>query len=176
MSSSELDEAQGLTADQAREWLRANGWTYCHRGPANDQGHPYAGWGKGKHWIHDDGDGMYLDNAISQIADERGESEQATLRELNPRLRPGLPSDAAVYAHRPMGGVWIGCHGELGHGGSIVFLSFDRDDDTVALWDGEEWHNMETEMIEDLPNWRFWPCDANGQRVRWPVDGNGVML
>lgn len=171
-----LDEAQGLTAEMVRDWLRQQ------EPRIKRTTNVMTSAGMGDVWTWPSGDTIrdakmdaWLSSRVKDIALLEGRTVQSLLREINPRMRLGLPSDAAVDAHRHAGGVWIGCHGELGHGGSIVFLSFDRDDNSAAIWDGEEWRNMEAEMFESLPSWRFWPCDAHGNKTRWP-ERDGVML
>ena len=181
MSFRVLEEAQGLTPDDVRGWLLAKGWRAGER-------RTLAHW-----WIvprevsdlvsgiwlpHDDNEDreQFMDGLLRVIARVHGLTPQQLLREMNPRMRAGLPSLAAQEAHSRNGGVWIACHGELGNGGSIVFVSFDLHDNSVAIWDGEEWHDAESEMVADMPNWRFWPCDANGNKVRYPTNEQGEML
>lgn len=169
MSALELEEAQGLTAEDVRGYASRNGITLPsifrhlkHRDEA------VTALERGEDWA--------MESAVLTIARRKGTTIQSLLREMNPRMRAGLPSLAAQEAHSRNGGVWIACHGELGNGGSIVFVSFDLHDNSVAIWDGDEWHDADSEMVADMPNWRFWPCDANGNKVRYPVDAKGVML
>ena len=96
-----------------------------------------------------------------------------------PQLPKGMPSYDAIKAHTGSGGLWIGTFGELGRGGSILFVSFDVDGDEMAVWDDEhEWHNYEhsTDLATALSDWRFWPCNDTGDKVPWPIDRNGNML
>ena len=155
----DLDEWQGLTADDVAPLMSRLGWTRTSGG-----------------WSQEIDALTVLISHWKDAFSYTDASRQALLREMNPRMRPGLPSLAAQEAHSRNGGVWIACHGELGNGGSIVFLSFDPDCRDVAIWDGEGWNNAESEMVADMPNWRFWPCDANGNKVRYPTNEQGEML
>ena len=171
MNPLDLDEAQGLTADMVRAWLRKVGFRLEAQKHLNGA----------VYWVPPAGGRMYRDTddgLLWDVSDHLKWSDdlQSILREMNPRMRAGLPSLAAQEAHSRNGGVWIACHGELGNGGSIVFVSFDLHDNSVAIWDGEDWHDAESEMVAEMPNWRFWPCDANANKVRYPVDAKGAML
>ena len=169
----DLEEAQGLTAEDVRRWLRGQGW---QRDPSGDipgqECWALADGSRGTVWLNQ----KNIAKTCTHLAICVALPVQSLLREMNPRMRLGLPSLAAQEAHSRNGGVWIACHGELGNGGSIVFVSFDLHDNSVAIWDGDEWHDADSEMVADMPNWCFWPCDANGNKVRYPVDAKGVML
>jgi hypothetical protein len=156
----DLLEAEGLTADHVRAWLQRKGFT-LHEVRSGRQC-----WVRGTEAVVDDG--LTASGTLVYLASVVAEcSLQSLLAQINPRMQPGWPTDEELERHSKNGGVWIGSHGSLGDGGSIVFLSFDREQNDVAIWDGEEWHNAEQEMVADMhENWSFWPCDAHGNKVR----------
>ena len=59
-----------------------------------------------------------------------------------------------------------------------MVVSLHADDDEMAIWDEDEWHNYEyaTSLEAALADWRFWPCDERGNKVRWPENSAGEML
>ena len=146
MNITELDEWQGLTAELVAKWLVVNGW---------QQTKPNW-WDKGE-------DGFLFDSHVFDqqmfwlyaLAAEGGHSTpQSLLREINPRMRKGLPSKAALRAHR---GLWLRSVGI----------------ETIAT--------VLSRLIEEFPSPRddesfFWPCDDNGNKTRWPTDAEGNML
>jgi hypothetical protein len=83
-----------------REWLTAQKATF-----------------RDGHWTHPNGKYRYKDGeyggllwslTLSQIAaDFDKPNEQALLREINPRMRKGMPSAAAIAAHEVSGGNWL---------------------------------------------------------------------
>ena len=147
MNITQLDEWQGLTADMVREWLTAQKATF-----------------RDGRWTHPNGKYRYTDReyggllwppTLSQMAVHFDKAnEQALLREINPRMRNGIPSQAALRAHR---GLWLRSIGT----------------ETIAT--------VLSRLIDEFPSPRdnesyFWPCDANGNKVRWPTDAEGKML
>lgn len=173
MKIDELDECQGLTADMVREWLTAQKATF-----------------RDGHWTHPNGKYRYKDGeyggllwslTLSQIAaDFDKPNEQALLREINPRMRgPGYPSDAAARAHGD-GGWWVFQHqqgaddprsvtkpGELHMAQMCLSSAFN---DVRFYWE----RGLMGEPCDEACMW--WPCDANGNKVRWPTDSEGKML
>lgn len=119
---------------------------------------------------------MGLVRAVEQIAEIEGRTVQALLREINPRMRKGMPSQAARKAHVHTGGVWIASRGKLGDGGTIVFVCLHSESDTseLTVWQRDEWETWDIAPGE-IENWFFWPSDDFGNKVRWP-ERNGVML
>ena len=144
MRIDELDEFQGVTPQLVTGWLLANGWTQTKP--------PW--WERGKDafifdsetfdqlwfWIH----------ALAAIYTNG--NVQALLREINPRMRKGMPSKAAQAAHA---GHWIVSDSETGCLGI-----------------------QQTHMLGwgDCSLFAYWPCDEHGNKVRWPVDAKGSML
>ena len=147
MRIDELDEYQGLEAQMVRDWLTSKG---CYRqdGPWR---HPTA------KYSYTDGEygGLLWEDTLFKLSvDFELASVQALLREINPRMRKGMPSQAALRAHR---GLWLRSVGT----------------ESIAT--------VLSRLIEEFPSSRddgsfFWPCDDNGNKVRWPTDANGAML
>ena len=168
MKIDELDEFQGLTREMVDRYLDRAGW--CHMpDPEQRLLKPQ--------YVHVSFK-MGIGAAIERIASITGCAPQFLLREINTRMRKGMPSEAARKASRHNGGMWIASRGELGKGGTIVFVCFDSDSEDglpLAIWDGEEWDHWEVEPREIENEWSFWPCDEHGNKVRWP-EKDGVML
>ena len=151
MQIDELDEWQGLTPDMVREWLPKRGWSL--------RGGPHTLWERGGH--------NFADSLIDGNTDDlafvihcggggiaAGLSRQEALREINPRMRKGMPSQAALRAHR---GLWLRLVGK----------------ENIAT--------VLSRLIEEFPSSRddesfFWPCDESGNKTRWPTDATGEML
>ena len=156
MNITELDEWQGLTAEMVREWLVVNGW---------QQTKPNW-WDKGE-------DGFLFDSHVFDqqmfwlyaLAAACGHNTpQGLLREINPRMRKGWPSDKAVRAHTQ----WLAQSGPTGH---IICGLMAVDSDFGPCLKSRTARLDKTRAAE----WLFWPCDANGNKVRWP-EKDGVML
>ena len=137
MTIEELDEWQGLTADMVREWL--------HKLDPSIK------------------PGASLADDIQAVSDLCGETPQALLREINPRMREGVPSEAARQAHP---GNWLvsGC---LNQSKEKHF---------------EVWHSRNLHLASNYPynpdgkRIECWPLDEHGSKVRWPTDSEGKML
>ncbi len=164
MNITELDEWQGITAELVAKWLVVNGW---------QQTKPNW-WDKGE-------DGFLFD---SHVFDQQmfwlyaltaacgHDTPQALLREINPRMRKGMPSEAAREAHP--GGLWLATPDFACIGAHVpVVVTFDGDGFGV-------WHPEGFALPDSKPKtaalWHFWPCDANGNKVRWPTDEEGNIL
>ena len=144
MNILDLDEAQGLTPQMVREWL-------ANLDPAIM---PSA-------CISDD---------IIAVSGLCGETPQALLREINPRMRKGMPSEAARKACAS----WLVRDAETGE------VELHRTEGT-SLYSASDYKSgtLKTEAVplRDFGDWmEFWPCDANGNKLRWPTDANGAML
>lgn len=167
MNIADLDEAEGLTAEIARGYLERTGWTKATLEDVDP-----SRWTKSEHTIWMPLESVDLAVTMQGLARVEHRSSQAILREMNPRMKKGLPSYDEQRAHSRTGGIWIATHGELGHGGSICFVSFHRDDGIehdlpFVIWDGEEWREPDW-LAAEVEDWSFWPCDAHGNKVRWP--------
>ena len=157
MNLRELDEWQGLTAELVAKWLVVNGW---------QQTKPNW-WDKGE-------DGVLFDSHVFDqqmfwlyaLAAACGHNTpQALLREINPRLRKGWPSDEAIAAAKK----WVAKHPK-----GVIFVGEILDDPErgpgLAV-------SLTTRLDKNqLDGWSFWPCDEYGNKVRWPTDAEGKML
>ena len=146
MNITELDEWQGLTADMVREWL-------ANLDPAIM---PSA-------CIADD---------IIAVSELCGETPQTLLREINPRMRKGVPSAAAIVAHEASGGHWLAKSAQ--NGGVMRVLRWSVTDAAAKLDALDASQCLHRDSVP--PSWLFWPCDAHGTKVRWPTDSEGKML
>ena len=162
MRIDEFDEFQGLTPQMVREWLGRHGWvTVC--------------------WVPDDFNVdtvggreriRFMSDALITIARKENRSIQSLLREINPRMRKGMPSDAALAEHdewivcTPFGATFIA---EISYGGS---------DDGFSIMMPPINDHCDAEFIAEKhwPECLFWPCDEHGNKVRWPTDAEGKML
>ena len=147
MRIDELDEYQGLEAQMVRDWMVGRG---CYRQDGHWR-HPR------EQYRYTDGEygGLLWEDTFFKLSvDFELASVQALLREINPRMRKGMPSQAALRAHR---GLWLRSVGT----------------ESIAT--------VLSRLIEEFPSSRddgsfFWPCDDNGNKVRWPTDATGEML
>lgn len=146
MRIDELDEFQGITPQLVTDWLTANGWKQT----------------KPRWWEHGEDGFLFDSETFDQMwfwthalaAIYTAGNIQALLREINPRMRKGIPSQEALRAHR---GLWLR---SLGKENIATVLS---------------------RQLEEFPSPRdaescFWPCDENYNKTRWPTDAQGNML
>lgn len=159
MNVLELDEAQGLTAEMVREWLRNQEprirlidgyWTWNPDALSLDKQGPCLG---------DAVLGFNLEQGVLMLTVIESRRPQALLRDINQRVA-WWPSDEARAAHS---GYWL----------CVV-----PEDGTSAMgkFDGRWFRHSGNCVIEKADRWaRFWPCDGFAQRVRWP-ERDGVML
>ncbi len=146
MRIDELDEFQGVTPQLVTAWLLTNGWTqtkprWWERG---EDGFLFDSETFDQHW--------FWTHALAAIY--TAGNVQGLLCKINPRMRKGMPSQAALRAHR---GLWLRSVGT----------------ESIAT--------VLSRLIEEFPSSRddgsfFWPGDDNGNKVRWPTDANGEML
>jgi len=176
MRIDELNEFQGVTPQLVTDWLLANGWTQTKPG----------WWERGE-------DGFLFDSQTfdqqwfwvhALVAVYECCGVQALLRMINPRMRKGMPSEAAWLAHGEANGLWL-ClwgdiptneqHWELFFRGRPFVTKLRKYD---AMWEwgirGLSWSDC-PEMPHGI-DFLFWPCDANGNKTRWPTDAEGNML
>ena len=152
----DLDEFQGLTPQMVREWLCEQGFDMrlgglLHAGRYLVEWEPIeSAW-------------RSTEASLYAIAGYRNQSVQSLLREINPREREGVPSEAARQAHP---GNWLvsGC---LNQSKEMHF---------------EVWHSRNLHLASNYPynpdgkRIACWPLDEHGSKVRWPVDDEGKML
>ena len=165
MNTTELDEFQGLTAQMVREWLTKQKAVFCDG-----------------RWTHPNGKYRYTDReyggllwppTLSQMAVHFDKAnEQALLREINPRMRKGMPSGAAIAAHEVSGGNWLAQSAQKG--GVLRVLNWSISDHRAKLNTLDTTQKIPRDMVPD--SWCFWPCDEHGNKVRWPTDAEGNML
>ena len=159
MNILELDEAQGLTVEMLHSWLLSHGWRLaaCEQGCGKELVSPSNRRCNVRRSLED--------FPWSWALIETRMSAQALLREINPRMRKGWPSESAcAVADR-----WIAQNtrtkviivGSIHYptGGMELVASL-----TVRL------------PQQQSGEWSFWPCDASGNKVRWPTDAKGNML
>ncbi len=144
MTIDELDEFQGLTTELVHRYLNHKGWCSMPDPDLRLLKPSYVT--------------VSLKNGLAEVIEKialiEGRSAQGLLREINPRMRKGMPSQEALRAHR---GLWLR---SLGKENIAIVLS---------------------RLLEEFPSPRdaesfFWPCDENYNKTRWPTDANGVML
>lgn len=155
MNITELDEWQGLTREMVDRYLDRAGW--CHMpDPEQRLLKPQ--------YVHVSFK-MGLGAAVERITSITGSAPQALLRKINPRMRKGMPSEAARNAHD---GFWL--------------MRMEYTPPTTVRWENyrKTWRAQQTNCkdeieAEDAKHCLFWPCDAEGNKVRWP-EKDGVML
>lgn len=156
MRIDELDEFQGITPQLVTGWLLANGWTETKP----------RWWERGEDAFIFDSETFewFWTHALAAIYTNG--NVQALLREINPRMRP-WPSRQARSAHD---GLWMvvvsddetGAIGRFRN--DVPWFSFNED----ANGDGNILSEEDSFAL-------YWPCDAKGNKVRWP-EKDGVML
>lgn len=166
MNILELKEAQGLTVAIVRAHLKSTGWTLHNMGVYQEWHRPGCKppcasviYDKSTA-AHKDGDSahaMDIHAALATIAGYERRKMVDLIRQLNPRMRKGLPSEAAMSAHD----LWMLTECELGLHRSRTSGGI-RDIQKHGGFDGE--------------NISHWPCDKHANKVRYPVDDKGVML
>lgn len=177
MNLTELDEWQGLTAAMVREWLKRTGWEL-----RTDE------WGE-QRWFNGNGRSIadkrvLVTDGFRWIASQYDQTVQSLLREINPRMRKGMPSEAAWRAHGEENGLWLCLWGEIPtneqHWEMFFrgrpFVTKIRKYDAMWEWGirGLSWADC-----PEMPHgsdFLFWPCDANGNKTRWLTDAEGKML
>ena len=137
----DLDEFEGLTADMVRAWLRAKGWTVKRADRFREW------WEKG---AEGEEDGFWLPAEfgvewfwIHALAAVHGLTVQSLLREINPRMRAGWPTDEELERHA----FWM-----------VRTLS----DDCISVlgaYVAREWKRTGIKV-------ECWPCDQHGNKTR----------
>ena len=111
-----------------------------------------------------------LSVALWYIAATQGKTMQSLLREINPRMRKGMPSEAARKACAS----WLLRDTETGE------VELHRTEGT-SLYSASDYKSGTLKRaalpLRDFGDWmEFWPCDEHGNKVRWPTDAQGNML
>jgi hypothetical protein len=156
-----LDEWQGMTRELIEEWMRSDG----------------CGWESNALTVQ--GRDTFaivalntLPGAVCVLAQSKHVSPQIMLRQINPRMRKGWPSNTSIVAHGLPDGNWLMRDDEgvlrsgyfFDHSGDVKSFAYDTEG-------GGEW--MFSEAAAECS---FWPCDDFGNKVRWPTDEHGAML
>ena len=172
MKIDELDEFQGITSEMIQAWLLANGWKQVEQMAYQLDAPPVrTGWlfRRGDETVRTGADISYVLANLSRLSCK---TPQALLREINPRMRKGMPSDAALAEHDE----WIVC---TPFGATFVAeISYGGSDDGFSIMMPPINDHCDAEFIAEKhwPECLFWPCDEHGNKVRWPTDADGKML
>ena len=145
MRIEDLDEFEGLTAEMVRAWLRAEGCVFDGTWARPYRPTPY-------YW-----DGQLLcPSTLGHIAYDFGyPSLQSLLREINPRMRPGWPTDEELGRHP----LWL-----VSVTGSVSLA----EEGTLHIRSAEKMRGLA--RLSAGTTVACWPCDANGNKVRrWTV-------
>ena len=162
MTIEELDEWQGLTCESVSEWLRAQGFDMRLGGLLHAGGYLV-------HWEPIASARQATEDALHAVVQYRKQSLQSLLREINPRMRKGMPSEAALEAHE--NGDWVVFRNVL-HAVRFVWTG-----DAVQMVSGfDVFRSDNPEDAAMIAECSFWPCDKHGNKVRWPTDADGKML
>lgn len=145
MRIEDLDEFEDVTADMVRAWLRAKGLLIL-------DGRTWAHPRKPKPYYWDSQ--LLTEGTLGLVAYNFGLSVQTLLSEINPRMRPGWPTEEEIEAHEKRGGLWI-CN----YGRGPCFGRFAEDD----RFEGNTLE-MSRDALERLRA-KFWPCDEHGNKV-----------
>ena len=164
MRIDELDEHQGLEAQMVRDWLTSKG---CYRqdGPWRHPTEKYS---------YTDGEygGLLWEDTLFKLrVDFELASVQALLREINPRMRKGMPSRSALEAHGESRD-WL----SMGYVLHAVRFCWTVNDHVQMVAGTDVFSTERAEDVEMIQRCSFWPCDRYGNKVRWPTDANGAML
>lgn len=144
MEPNELDEFQGFRVEDLCAWLTERGWR-------NDVTNSPGIWRHDALW--DRSIGIPRDTRISEslkwrwlflVAEAVGLSLQELLRQVNPRMRKGWPSEDDLKAHDR----WLV-----------------RFDGAMAVWGSERCESGKANAPD--ASVECWPVDAAGNKVRW---------
>lgn len=151
----DLDEFEGLTADMVRAWLRNDGWREEPRGGWMPPGRKIKG-GLRVCCMADvitPTDGIL--EMLTAIQHYTKRSPQSLLREINPRMRAGWPSEEEIQRHAR----WIARNQNTG---TVV----------VGVVKPDEEHGAVLKLHSGFlakafaDGWSFWPCDQHGNKTR----------
>ena len=186
MKIDELDEFQGITSEMIQAWLLANGWKQVEQMAYQLDAPPVrTGWlfRRGDETV---GTGADISYVLANLSRLSCKTPQALLREINPRMRKGMPSEAAINACP----FWLVRDSETHE----IELHLARKGRLYALCDCAEklggrvvvdvlqgivmeWERLSPLHLKDFGDvMQFWPCDKHGNKVRWPTDADGKML
>lgn len=191
MNILDLEEAAGLRMEDVRAYLERKGWHF--RDPRINGG--VTCWpprpGTGSTYVFtlrptadSPEDRAHLELTLFKLVQYERRTLQAILREMNPRMRRGLPSIAAWEAHGGNSGYWVArwdvgrdiTGEEFGWFSRRPFITQLRRQRVTWEWGlrGVGFYNGPGDYPEK--NWLFWPCDEHGNKVPWPRGADGREL
>lgn len=143
MNALEYLEAEDLTADMVRAWLRAKGWEHDGAGDlAGEECWVRDGGAQGTVYLGKDTP-KPLARTIDCLRVWTGRPSQSLLNEINPRMRAGWPTDEELERHA----FWM-----------VRTLS-DDGIRVLGAYVAREWRRAGIKV-------ECWPCDAHGNKVR----------
>ena len=157
----DLDEFEGTAADMVRAWLRAKGWEPLSTlDTPRDECWRLDNGRRGTVWIRSDTP-KQLARTIEILCAWTDHSPQSLLREINPRMLAGWPSEEERARHRYWLAAWEspGCDAEL----AVGYFDEDEEDGSTVLVAG---HDLWTEVDAKRLDMKFWPCDQHGNKTR----------
>lgn len=149
----DLDIAQGMTADHVHGYLKQ------HDVPRDKRGYNLGGAYITDKCIADgfmNPDLLYVVSCLTG----HGPDLQAAIVAMNPRMRAGAPSLAALGVHD----FWLIHFPPIP--GSPVNISLHRSVDVLEY--------IKRDIVTVA--WRFWPCDHNGNKIRWRTNQAGELI
>lgn len=160
-----LEELQGIFCDALYDWAERHGWRVAY---SSDGTPPTMSKG--------DLDLPTVDFAgvahiIEHLAISEQMSVQQVIREVNPRLRRGVPSPAAREAHAaymktsPRWAPWM-MSTPMGVNPSRIVVGVFTEDGSFRCGDTV----FGSDVLEISS---FWPCDLEGNKVPWPWTKEG---
>jgi hypothetical protein len=156
MNVMELDEAEGLTVDMVHTYLRDAGWTHIAHAVSDL-------WIKDDQRLHLSGYPDAFSDALELLCEST--DPRVFLASINPLARSRVPSRAEIDAHKVShpDGYWI----LRKPGGQLLIVYFENHDPPAACSYCPV--DLGTHMAtgEDCAG-MYWPCDAHGNKVRWP--------
>ena len=145
----DLDEFEGLTADMVRAWLRAKGWTVKRADRFREW------WEKG---AEGEEDGFWLPAEfgvewfwIHALAAVHGLTVQSLLREINPRMRAGWPTDEELERHA----FWLVGQPSIRVALRVASAEYVR-----------TWRDRLDPEFRNIGQPVCWPCDQHGNKTR----------
>lgn len=152
----DLEEFEDLTASMVHEWLRKEGWTLT----PPERTAAWNAYDAHSTWEHSAAgacvvvyEKTYLFHTIASLASQAKRSPQALLRDINPRMRAGWPTDDELARHP----FWV-CQRAFD---LPVIARY------AQLSGGAFIDSFERAFVcrSESKGWTFWPCDSRGNKV-----------
>lgn len=161
MNIMDLDEAEGLTAEMVRGYLERNGWT-----KATLEDIDPSRWSKADLTVWLPTESEELSVTIQGLRRVEKRSVQSILREMNPRMRKGLPTEAEREVHGF--GRWIASRkGDEYRHTTIVRILCGVQGQAIMQFEDHR-ASGSFDASGEWDRWSFWPCDAHGNKVPLP--------